>query len=394
MNLLYLAAFVPWPENDGDKVRAMTTLRLLARRNRIFGFFLSPDGSTRLPAEVARLCRDTVVHPIGKLERGRGALRAALGRKPVQAGSHWNPKAHDRLARALARWRPDAVHVHRLRMMPYAERLGLPYILDHTDCLSHYFKLARDLLGWRKWYARLDLGPLSRAERHWGNTAAACLVITDNERRNLKALGIKKPIHVVPNWLDLSRWSRAPRPKRPGNFVFIGNMGYPPNIHGLEWFLGRPASELARLAPGAGLDVVGGGTPASLMRRARYSSLPVRFLGFRPDVRGILAASAGLLCPLPIAAGLQNKVIQAFARGTPVVSTRNVARFAGARPSVEILASDDPAGFARLAARLVHEPALGRRLAEAARRLAVFRFSEKAATRAMNAALADLKEAA
>jgi glycosyltransferase involved in cell wall biosynthesis len=391
VNLLYLSAFVPWPVTDGDKVRAMTTLRLLARKHRVFGFFLQPEGvGDRMPAEVAHLCRDHVVCPIGRLERSRGTLRSILQRKPVQAGSHWSPRVHEHLVRALTRWRPDAVHVHRLRMMPYAERLGLPYNLDHTDCLSHYFKLAKNLPGWRKWYARLDLKPLSKAERLWGNNAAACLVITDNERRNLRALGIRKPVHVVPNWLDMHRWSLAPRPVRPGNFVFIGNMAYPPNIHGLEWFLDLVAAELVRLAPGSGLDVVGGGTPPSLMRKALLSPLPVRFLGFQADVRGILAGSAGLLCPLPIAAGLQNKVIQAFARGTPVVSTRNVARFAGARPSIEILASDNPAGFARQAARLIHEPALGRRLAAAARRLAISRFSEKTAGRAMNAALADL----
>ena len=391
MNLLYLAAFVPWPETDGDKVRAMTTLRLLAKRHRIFGFFLDPEGRGRLPAEAARLLRGYVVHPVNRLERGRSALRSVLRNEPIQAGSHWNSRAQARLDRVAALWRPDAVHVHRLRMMPYAEKLGLPYILDHTDCLSHYFRMALSLPGWRKWYARLDLGTLSRAERTWGNGAAAGLVITDGERRNLRALGIRRPVHVVPNWLDMNRWSYAPRPKRPGNFVFIGNMGYPPNIVGLEWLLDRVAPALARLTPGAGLDVVGGGVPPELREKAASSPLPVRFLGFHPDVRGILARSAGLLCPLPIAAGLQNKVVQAFARGTPVVSTRNVARFAGARPSREILASDRPAEFARLAARLMREPALGRRLAAGARRLAVSRFSERTAARAMDAALADLK---
>jgi hypothetical protein len=74
-----------------------------------------------------------------------------------------------------------------------------------------------------------------------------------------------------------------------------------------------------------------------------------------------------------------------------VVATRNVASFAGARPGVEILASDRGLEFARMAARLLREPALARRLALAGRRIAVSRFSLKAAGRAIVPALAALE---
>src|SRR6185503_14052673 len=165
MNLLYLCAFIPSPVDDGDKVRAMWTLRALSRRHRLFGFFLAPDGRTALPAEVASLCADAVVLPQGRLTRAAGALRALGAGKSLHAETFWNAAAQRRLDAACASWPVAAVHVHRLRMMPYAERLGLPYVLDCTDSISDYYAHPAQLSGWRRIYARLDHARVAAAER-------------------------------------------------------------------------------------------------------------------------------------------------------------------------------------------------------------------------------------
>ena len=72
--------------------------------------------------------------------------------------------------------------------------------------------------------------------------------------------------------------------------------------------MGRdPAPEVRRLAGEPGVMVTGG----------------------VPDVRPFLGAAAAAVCPLKIARGIQNKVLEAMAMGVPVVATPIATRAFG-----------------------------------------------------------------
>ena len=395
MRLLYLAAFIPYPVTDGDKVRAFWTLRALAQRHRVYAFFLDPENrGPRVPAPVRALCADARVFPLPRSARASGALLGALQGLPVHSFAFWTRQAQAALAQAVSRWPVRGCHVHRIRMMPYAERLGLPYVLDATDSIAAYYRRSASLRGWRRAYARFDVRAVEACERKWGNSAEAVLAITNEERRNLLRLGIRSPVYVAPNGLDLARWRMSRGRRDPGLLAFVGNLGYPPNVKGLDWFALRIAPAIAARVPGARLLVAGGGLTPALRASVSRSPLPIRFLGFVSDVRPLLAKASVVVCPLPLAAGLQNKAVQAMACGAPVVTTSNVARAIGARRGIEAAVADSPEGFAAATIDLLRDAAHRRRLAAAARRLVAGRFGEKAARRGIDRAMAVLGRAA
>jgi len=393
VNLAYLCAFIPSPVDDGDKVRAMWTLRSLAAHHRVYGFFLAPDGRTAVPSGIRALCRETVVVPLSRGSRAASALSAAASGRTVHAHAFWNSTAHARLADALSGWPAGAVHVHRIRMMPYAERLGLPYVLDCTDSIGAYYRHGAGLRGWRKAYAAFDRTRVAEAERRWGNGAEAVLAITEAERRKLVELGIRTPIFVSPNGLDLGHWRWSTPAVSSRELLFLGNLAYPPNEEGLSWFLSRVAPRLNVEATHARLNVVGGGASARLRSTAAAAAMPVRFSGFVPDVRAAYRRAAALICPLPTASGLQNKMVEAMACGVPVITTPNVAAAADARAGRDVLASSDPAVFAAMTARLLGSSALRRRLSRSARRLVETRFAGSVASRGIDAAVDRLDRA-
>jgi glycosyltransferase involved in cell wall biosynthesis len=395
VNLLYLAAFVPYPVTDGDKVRAFWTLRALARRHRVYAFFLDPEGKGhRLPAPVRALCADARVFPLPRSKRAAGALLGALRGLPVHSYAFWNRPAQTALDQAASRWPVRGAHVHRIRMMPYAERLSLPYVLDATDSITAYYRRSASLRGWRRAYARFDVGRVEACERRWGNAAKAVLAITDEERRNLRRIGIRRPVCVAPNGVDLSRWRMALGRRDPGLIAFVGNLGYPPNVKGLEWFALRIAPAIVAGAPGTRLVVAGGGLTPALRASVSRSPLKTRFAGFVADLRPLLGRVSAVVCPLPLAAGLQNKAVLAMACGAPVIVTANVARAIGARRGIEAGVADSPAGFAAATTAILSDPKAGRRLAVRARRLVERRFGEDAARRGIDRAMAILARAA
>ncbi len=392
MKILFLGAFIPVPVTDGDKVRARWTLSTLARRHRVHGFFLDPEGRAGLPSVIRRWCVAAEVVPTTRWHRAVGALAAVARGRTAHAHAFWNRAAQSRLDAFIARWRPDAIHVHRIRMMPYAERTGLPYLLDATDCLSWYFRHARGLPGWRRLYAAADLTTLVRHERRWANGAAAVTVITETERTKILSMGVHRPVVVSPNGLDATAF--APGKSRRSGLLFVGNLGYPPNAAGLDWYFRAIAPRLGTGTRRVPLTIAGGGASPALTRVAAASGLPVRFTGFVASLGPLYRGAAAVLCPLPLAAGLQNKAIEAMAAGTPVVATPNVAAAMGARPGRDLAVAADAMGFARAVDRLVAHPSRGRRLGAAGRTLVRTRFGAPAARRALERAVRLLEAAA
>src|SRR5262249_44652058 len=73
------------------------------------------------------------------------------------------------------------------------------------------------------------------------------------------------------------------------------------------------------------------------------------------------------VAPRRVARGVQNKILEALAMGRPVVAAPACLIGLDARPGEELLAAGDPAEWEMQIARLLDDPALGRRLGQAGR---------------------------
>ena len=362
-------------------------LRSLARRHQVHGFFLDPDGTGKIPREISRYCVHATMVPVSRLDRLSGLVLGLLRGWPFNASGYISHKAMKTFHRMAATWKVRGLHVHRLRMMPYALNLRLPYILDATDSMSNYFRIARKgLPGWRKLYAWVDYPGVRQYERKWAEGASATLVTTEQERGHIEALGVGSPVIAVPNGLDLRKWPfQSPR-NRGRKLLFIGNMAYPPNIAGLEWFIRNAAYRVAVQEPETTLTVVGRGVPKRLRKLAARCGMTVEFTGFVPDAVAKYHQSAALVCSLPVAAGIQNKAIQAFACGTPVVATPNVAESLGARDGIELLSASGGEEFAAAVLTLLRDGKLREKLAVSANRYARRAWPEEKAARGLRQA--------
>jgi glycosyltransferase involved in cell wall biosynthesis len=85
------------------------------------------------------------------------------------------------------------------------------------------------------------------------------------------------------------------------------------------------------------------------------------------DSADAFPAGAILAVPVRIASGVRMKILEAWARGVPVVGTPEAVSGLGAEPGRELLVATDPASFAAALARLHGEPGLGRALVVAGR---------------------------
>jgi glycosyltransferase involved in cell wall biosynthesis len=112
--------------------------------------------------------------------------------------------------------------------------------------------------------------------------------------------------------------------------------------------------------PRAKLCIVGPNPP----RQAReLGTGDVTITGYVPDIRPYLARAAVAVCPMRLAVGTQNKIIEAMAMGVPVVSTSPGCTGLEVSAEEHLLVADEPAVFAERVVEVMEDSQLQARLA-------------------------------
>ena len=105
----------------------------------------------------------------------------------------------------------------------------------------------------------------------------------------------------------------------------------------------------------------------------------VEVTGYVPDVRPFLARARVAVAPLSIAAGIQNKILEAMACGLPVVGTSRVVQGLSNGVARMVETGEDAAQLAEAVVRLLRDPELARRKGMEGRRQVSADYSWRAA---------------
>ena len=316
----------------------------------------------------------------------RNGMRALPGTAPLQASYAWLP-ALAAQARALAAPAScDVVHVEHLRGARYALalRTQAPVVWDSVDCISHLFAQARSQTHTLR--ARLMAGvELGRTRQYEGMLVRnfdRVLVTSALDKLALEALagppaGTAGSVVVVPNGVDLESFSPPNEPRQPGSLVLSGKMAYHANVTAVLYFMRAVMPLIWRERPATTLAIVGQSPPAAI--RSLTADPRITVTGEVASMRPYLARASVAVCPVVYGAGIQNKVLEAMACATPVVSTEASLRALGATPESEALLGASAPEFARQVLRLLNDSDLANRVGAAGRRFVESRYSWDAA---------------
>jgi|HubBroStandDraft_1064217.scaffolds.fasta_scaffold00034_25 polysaccharide biosynthesis protein PslH len=195
-------------------------------------------------------------------------------------------------------------------------------------------------------------------------------------------------VHVVPNGATVPTTPESPRSRSPGErlrAVFLGNMGYEPNIDAVGFF----ADEVlpAASATVESFDVIGSNVPPELNRTHAGR---VRFRGYVDELGGALREYDVMVVPIRFGSGTKLKVLDAMANGIPIVSTPQGAEGLDLVDGESALLASTPAEMALALMRLAESPQLCRQIAAGAHSLARSRFSWESIQDALASELVNL----
>jgi glycosyltransferase involved in cell wall biosynthesis len=175
-------------------------------------------------------------------------------------------------------------------------------------------------------------------------------------------LGRSERIHTIPNGYDAAPGDRLRAPDRGQAIGFVGKFKYPPNQEGVLWFIDKVWPLVKSQCPSARLRLVGDGTDRFNSNDGR----DIDGLGWIEDLKQEIDSWSLMIVPVWFGGGTRVKILEAFSRKCPVVSTSLGAFGYDLRSGDELLLADDPRNFADACLAILSNQQLGEQLAERA----------------------------
>ena len=144
------------------------------------------------------------------------------------------------------------------------------------------------------------------------------------------------------------------------HFVFPGSFLYPPHQDAAEWFALYVLPPLRELVPVCRI-VLAGPHPEWMPAFAQLHGMEVA--GPLDHAEGVLDSRSVVIAPIRAGSGTIVEVIQAWARGVPVVASSRAVEGLDATDGVDVLVADDPAEFAARCSMAARYPELRATLA-------------------------------
>jgi polysaccharide biosynthesis protein PslH len=333
-----------------------------------------------LDAEALKLkCRKVYYYHQPLWKSLLNSAAAVMSDKPLQSVYSLQHGLIKDLKKSFADWKHDRVydivHVEHLRGSGYGIFLkshfpDLPVIWDSVDCISYLFRQAAGQNGglFGRFMTKFELGRTERAEAKLLHTFNHVLVTSAADKAALldttRNGSRPAPITVLSNGVDHAYFKpNLDVQVQPDTLIFSGKMSYHANIAMVTYLVAEIMPIVWKQRPGVQLFIVGKDPSAEITNLADHPLIHVT--GTVQDIRPFLWKAAVAVAPLVYGAGIQNKILEAMAVGTPVVTTSRAVQSLDITPGIDLLTGDTPGEFAAAVLLLLENSQIRRAVGEA-----------------------------
>jgi len=328
--VILLVHRIPYPPNKGDKIRSYHLLRFLRQRYAVhLGAFVDDPADWAHVDTLQALCASVHLAPLRRWQSGLRALPGLVTGSSITVPWYRSPAMAEWVARTFAATGARRAVAFSAAMAQYLDGAprGTRRILDMVDVDSEKWRqYGARRSGPSAWIYRREGRRLLQWERDAAAECDATVLVTQAEADLLRSVAPEtaEAVHAVENGVDTAYFDPTseypdPYPAACVPLVFTGAMDYWANVDAVTWFARSVLPRVRAACPEARFFVVGARPTEAV--RALAGKPGVEVTGGVPDMRPWLAHAALAVAPLRVARGVQNKVLEAFAMGRPVLAT-------------------------------------------------------------------------
>ena len=366
MRILFIIPYVP----NLIRVRPYNLIRGLSARGHqisLLTLWTSEQERNSFTREQGG-CDELHAYRLSRWRSLYNCLTALPTKQPLQAWYCWHPGLADEVA-ALARGSEvdgpfDVIHVEHLRGVKYALHLLArwendrqlaefhpPVVWDSVDSISLLFRQssAQSKKRLYRWLAQFELKRTERFEKSLLDKFARILVTSEKDKEAFlsgsNTESFSSLLTVLPNGVDLEYFHPDRTVQRAEESIVVsGKMSYHANVTMVMHFFENIMPIVWSRRPQAKLWIVGKDPRSDILALRHHPNVTVT--GTVDDIRPYIQQADVAVAPLVYGAGIQNKVLESMACGTPVVATPQAVSALQAVPDRDLLIAQEPNEFA------------------------------------------------
>ncbi|WKB35501.1 glycosyltransferase family 4 protein [Terrilactibacillus sp. S3-3] len=328
MKILFLNNLLPYPLDNGGKIKTYNTLKALSRDHEVdlLAFINSEDERAHIKHldtvcnQVSVVCK-TVIKDTSKRAFAKDYLLSTISPLPYVMKKFYTKEMKNKIIRFQQDNQYDLIYVNHLSMMVYNKSFYSKVVLDQQNVESLIFGR---FIGQTKNLIKKGLGyteyiKLRKFETKILRRADSIIALSEADKQAFThMLGHdQKKIEVISIHIDEEMLDFGPSEQDKVNLLFMGTMSWYPNKSGIIWFLENCFPDLD--PEKYHLYICGANPPKELMAYRNKKNITVT--GYVKDINDYVRKCEIGIVPLFIGSGQRVKIIESFAKGLPVIST-------------------------------------------------------------------------
>jgi glycosyltransferase involved in cell wall biosynthesis len=391
MNIIFLTQVLPYPPDAGPKFKTLQVLRYLTSRGHSITLIslVRPDELKYIETIRKQV---TEFYPI-QITRSRLMDIYFLIRSFLTGRSFLVDRDAQRELISLLRLLVDEdiydfIHADQVTMTQFA----LPFVSQNVwqrnkpqlvfDAHNATWKIldrfVADSSLIKRMFFKLEARRVRRYEAEIVSKFDHILTVSEIDQQGLIEAAVhsgvdieqvKHKFMVIPITVDTNEILPVKRSDSSLNIFTMGTLHYPPNADGIRWFINDVFPLVQKQVVGVTLTIVGKNPPSDFIVRQKEEPDIYTVPGYVPDLTPWFEKAAMVIVPVRIGGGMRVRILEAFARGMPVVTTTVGLEGIDAIPGKHVLVEDDPEKFADAVVQLIHDQELRTKLSNNARQL-------------------------
>lgn len=358
MRVLFLTNLFPYPLDNGGKIKTYSTLKALNEMGceiDLMCFSENIESDRKNLFEIEKICNhvDLIEHKLTTKENLKKMLfvaaKSIISKYPYVVYKCKNQEMYRKIQEKLKHTNYDFIYFSYLQMFVYFYLLNkdmkkAKIIIDQQNCESQIME--RTLYNtnniFKKIFLKLEYHKLARFEKKSLSFADKVFVLSQQDLTQMKKLGASfQDVSILPiAVMDKGIIEKDGIKNNRLTLLFVGTLTWNPNDDGIRWFVKHVVPLLEQRGIPFQLYIVGKNPSLELKKLCERNSNSI-LTGYVEDIDEYYQKADVMVVPLFIGGGQRVKIIEAFSRGLPVISTSIGAEGLGYTDGENILIADD-----------------------------------------------------